>query len=183
MHYADKYWGVPETSDAAFIYYRTDKGGGAPPSTWQQVYAEAKTQGGIVYQGAPYEGLTCDYLELAFAAGGTVLNDDGKKSTINSPQNIKALQLMVDGIKNGAAPKAVTTYMEPRDRPGVDQRPLRLHAQLDLRLRRGQQERRARSRASTRSPRSRPSRAAARPASSAATTASSASTPRTRGWR
>jgi multiple sugar transport system substrate-binding protein len=113
VHYGGKYWGVPETSDAAFIYYRTDKGGGAPPSTWQQVYSQAKAKGGLVYQGAPYEGLTCDYLELAFAAGGTVLSEDGKKSTINSPQNVKALQLMVDGIKNGAAPKAVTTYMEP----------------------------------------------------------------------
>jgi multiple sugar transport system substrate-binding protein len=113
VHYADKFWGVPETSDAAFIYYRTDKGGGTPPSTWQQVYAQAKQHGGIVYQGAPYEGLTCDFLELAFAAGGTVLDDGGKKSTINSPQNVKALQLMVDGIKNGSAPKAVTTYMEP----------------------------------------------------------------------
>ena len=113
VHYGGKYWGVPETSDAAFLYYRTDKGAGTPPSTWQQVYADAAKQGGIVYQGAPYEGLTCDYLELAFAAGGTVLSDDGKKSTINSPQNIKALQLMVSGIKDGAAPKAVTTYMEP----------------------------------------------------------------------
>ena len=113
VHYADKYWGVPETSDAAFIYYRTDKGGGAPPSTWQQVYADAAKQGGIVYQGAPYEGLTCDYLELAFAAGGQVLSADGKKSEINSPANVKALQLMVDGIKGGSAPKAVTTYMEP----------------------------------------------------------------------
>jgi len=113
VHYAGKYWGVPETSDAAFIYYRTDKGGGAPPATWQEVYSKAKAQGGIVYQGAPYEGLTCDFLELAFAAGGSVLNDGGDKSTINSPQNIKALQLMVSGIKDGAAPKAVTTYMEP----------------------------------------------------------------------
>jgi multiple sugar transport system substrate-binding protein len=112
VHYADKYWGVPETSDAAFIYYRTDKGGTAP-TTWQQVYSEAAKEGGLVYQGAPYEGLTCDFLELAFAAGGTVLNDGGTKSTINSPQNIKALQLMVDGLKDGAAPKAVTTYMEP----------------------------------------------------------------------
>jgi multiple sugar transport system substrate-binding protein len=113
VHYAGKYWGVPETSDAAFIYYRTDKGGGAPPQTWQEVYSKAASQGGIVYQGAPYEGLTCDYLELAFAAGGSVLSDDGTKSTINSPENTKALQLMVDGIKSGAAPKAVTTYMEP----------------------------------------------------------------------
>jgi multiple sugar transport system substrate-binding protein len=109
VHYGGKYWGVPETSDAAFIYYK----GGTAPTTWQQVYADAKKTGGLVYQGAPYEGLTCNYLEIAFAAGGTVISDDGKKSTINSPQNIKALKLMVDGIKNGSAPKSVTTYMEP----------------------------------------------------------------------
>ena len=41
-----------------------------------------------------------------------MLSDDGKKSEFDSPENLKALQLMVDGIKNGAAPKAVTTYME-----------------------------------------------------------------------
>jgi len=113
VHYSGKYWGVPSSSDAAFIFYRTDKIKSAP-STWQQVYQVAKNTGGIVYQGAPYEGLTCDYLELAFAAGGKVLSADGKKSAINSPQNVKALQLMVDGIKSGAAPKAVTTYMEPQ---------------------------------------------------------------------
>jgi multiple sugar transport system substrate-binding protein len=113
VHYGGKYWGAPAASDAAFLFYRTDKGGGAPPSTWQEVYSKAKDSGGIVYQGAPYEGLTCDYLELAFAAGGKVLSDDGKKSEISSPENEKALQLMVDGIKNGSAPKAVTTYMEP----------------------------------------------------------------------
>ena len=112
VHYAGKYWGVPETSDAAFLFYRTDKGT-APPATWQAVYQQAAKQGGIVYQGAPYEGLTCDFLELGFAAGGQVLDSSGKKSAFNSPANVKALQLMVDGIKNGAAPKAVTTYMEP----------------------------------------------------------------------
>jgi multiple sugar transport system substrate-binding protein len=83
------------------------------PTTWQAVYQAAAKQGGIVYQGAPYEGLTCDFLELGFAAGGKVLDDTGKKSAFNSPQNVKALQLMVDGIKQGGAPKAVTTYMEP----------------------------------------------------------------------
>jgi len=113
VHYSGKYWGVPETSDAGFLFYRTDKVKSAP-TTWQQVYQQAGQQGGIVYQGAPYEGLTCNYLELAFAAGGTVLSPDGKKSTINSPQNVKALQLMVDGIKSGDAPKSVTTYQEPQ---------------------------------------------------------------------
>jgi multiple sugar transport system substrate-binding protein len=110
--YDGKIWGAPESSDAAFIYYRTDKIK-TEPTTWQQVYSEAQKQGGIVYQGAAYEGLTCDFLELLFAAGGTVLSEDGTKATIDSPESVKALQFMVDGIKNGAAPKAVTTYMEP----------------------------------------------------------------------
>jgi len=113
VHYANKYWGVPASSDAAFLFYRTDKVK-TPPATWQAVYADAAKQGGIVYQGAPYEGLTCDFLELGFAAGGQVLDSSGKKSAFNSPANVKALQLMVDGIKNGSAPKAVTTYMEPQ---------------------------------------------------------------------
>jgi multiple sugar transport system substrate-binding protein len=107
----EKYWGVPKQTDAGFLYYRTDQVDSVPP-TWQAVYDEAKQANGIVYQGAAYEGLTVDYLELAFAAGGKVLSDDGKKSEINSDANIKALQFMVDGIKSGAAPKAVTTYME-----------------------------------------------------------------------
>jgi multiple sugar transport system substrate-binding protein len=115
IHYDNKYFGVPQASDAALMYYRTDKISNFP-TTWQDLYTQAKANGGIVYQGASYEGLTCDYLELAFAAGGKVLSDDGKKSVINSPQNLKALQFMVDGIKSGAAPKAVTTYMEEESR-------------------------------------------------------------------
>jgi trehalose/maltose transport system substrate-binding protein len=115
IHFDNKYFGVPQASDAALMYYRTDRISSFP-QTWQDLYTQAKANGGIVYQGASYEGLTCDFLELAFAAGGKVLSDDGKKSQINSPQNLKALQFMVDGIKSGAAPKAVTTYMEEESR-------------------------------------------------------------------
>jgi multiple sugar transport system substrate-binding protein len=115
IHYNGNYYGVPQATDSAFIYYRSDKVKSVP-QTWQQLYAEAKSKGGLVYQGASYEGLTCDYLELAFAAGGQVLSPDGKKSLINSPANLKALQLMVDGVKTGVAPKAVTTYMEEQSR-------------------------------------------------------------------
>ena len=112
VHFEGKYFGVPETTDAGFLYYNTKKVQSVP-STWQDVYSQAAKSGGIVYQGAAYEGLTCDYLELLFASGGQVLNGDGTKAAINSPQSVRALQLMVDGIKNGSAPKAVTTYMEP----------------------------------------------------------------------
>src|SRR5215216_921245 len=115
VKYDGKFWGVPKQSDAAFLYYRTDQVD-SPPSTWQEVYDIAAKNDGIVYQGAAYEGLTCDFLEIAFAAGGKVLSDDGTKAEFDSPENLKALQFMVDGIKNGAAPKAVTTYMEEQAR-------------------------------------------------------------------
>jgi multiple sugar transport system substrate-binding protein len=111
--YDGKTWGAPETSNAGFLYYRSDAID-SPPTSWQQAYQLAKSSkpGGIVYQGAAYEGLTVDFLELAFAAGGKVLSDDGSKSELDSPENLKALKFMVDGIKSGAAPRSVTTYME-----------------------------------------------------------------------
>jgi multiple sugar transport system substrate-binding protein len=115
VNYNGKTWGVPKQSDAAFIYYDTSAVD-TPPTTWQEVYDLAAKDKGIVYQGAAYEGLTCDFLEIAYAAGGKVLSDDGKKAEFDNPENLKALQFMVDGIKNGAAPKAVTTYMEEQAR-------------------------------------------------------------------
>jgi multiple sugar transport system substrate-binding protein len=110
--YDGKIWGAPSYANAAFIYYRTDKVEEVP-ATWQDLYETAAQEGGIVFQGAAYEGLTCDWLEVAFAAGGTVLSEDGTKATIDSPENVEATKLMADAIKNGAAPKAVGTYMEP----------------------------------------------------------------------
>jgi multiple sugar transport system substrate-binding protein len=115
VNYNGKTWGVPKQSDAAFIYYDTSAVD-TPPATWQEVYDLAAKDKGIVYQGAAYEGLTCDFLEIAYAAGGSVLSEDGKKAEFDNPANLKALQFMVDGIKDGAAPKAVTTYMEEQAR-------------------------------------------------------------------
>jgi multiple sugar transport system substrate-binding protein len=109
--YEGKIWGVPHKTNAGFLYYRTDQVDTAP-KTWQDVYEQAAQNDGIAYQGAAYEGLTVNFLELSFAAGGKVLSDDGKTAEIDSPQNVEVLKFMVDGIKNGAAPKAVTTYME-----------------------------------------------------------------------
>ena len=115
VNYDGKTWGVPKQSDAGFLYYNTEQVDSVP-ATWQDVYKEAAAGDGIVYQGAAYEGLTCNFLEIAYAAGGKVLSDDGTKAEFDNPENLKALQFMVDGIKNGAAKKAVTTYMEEQAR-------------------------------------------------------------------
>ena len=113
--YDGKIWGMPQQTDAAFLYYRKDQIKD-PPQTWQDVYAQAKANDGIVYQGAPYEGLTVDFLEIAYAAGGSVLSEDGKTAQIDSPENVKALQFMADGVKDGTAARGVTTYMEEESR-------------------------------------------------------------------
>jgi multiple sugar transport system substrate-binding protein len=114
-HYQGKYWALPFNTNAGFLYYRTDQVPKAP-SDWTQVYTEAKSKNGIVYQGSQYEGLTVDYLELLYSAGGKVLSGDGKSAAIDSPQATQALSLMVNGIKSGAAPKAVLTYKEEEAR-------------------------------------------------------------------
>lgn len=115
VEYSGRSWAVPKQTNAGFLYYRTDQVSD-PPATWQDVYAQAETENGIAYQGAAYEGLTVNFLEVALAAGGEVLSSDGKESAINSPENLEALQLMVDGTKSGAAVNGVTTYMEEEAR-------------------------------------------------------------------
>jgi multiple sugar transport system substrate-binding protein len=113
--YEDSYWAVPYHTNAGFLYYRTDQVQ-QPPDTWEDVYAAAQENNGIVYQGARYEGLTVNFLELLYSGGGSVLSEDGQEVTVNSPEGEAALQFMAEGIENGAAPKANTTYMEEESR-------------------------------------------------------------------
>ena len=113
--YEDKYWAVPYHTNAGFLYYRTNEVKQAPDA-WEDVYSEAGEDNGIVYQGAAYEGLTVNFLELLYSGGGKVLSDDGQSVEIDSPEGEAALEFMADGVKNGDAPKAVTTYMEEESR-------------------------------------------------------------------
>ena len=159
---------MPQQTDAAFLYYRTDQVDEVP-ATWQEVYEVAGQNDGIVYQGAPYEGLTCDFLEIAYAAGGEVLSEDGTEAVIDSPENVAALEFMVDGVKDGIAANGVTTYMEEESRRYFESGKATFMRNWPYAYSLGQKKG-PRSRASSPSRRSRSSRAAARRPSSAATT-------------
>jgi multiple sugar transport system substrate-binding protein len=113
--YEDSYWAVPYHTNAGFLYYRTDQVEQAP-ATWEDVYAAAGENNGIVYQGARYEGLTVNFLELLYSGGGAVLSEDGQEVEVNSPEGEAALEFMAQGVQEGTAPKAVTTYMEEESR-------------------------------------------------------------------
>ena len=113
--YEGKYWALPHNSNAALLYYRTDAVEDAP-ATWEDTYALAAENDGIVYQGAAYEGLTCDFLELLYSADGQVVSDDGKTSAIDSDATRQVLDFLVEGVKDGTAANGVTTYMEEESR-------------------------------------------------------------------
>jgi multiple sugar transport system substrate-binding protein len=122
--YKGQVYGAPFFEDQGFLYYRKDlldKAHMSVPKTWQQLESEAATlahQGkvkyGYVWQGASYEGLTCDFMEYLGSAGGSVLNSSMTQSTLNSAAGQKAISFMRSLVTSGASPPAVTTFQEPQ---------------------------------------------------------------------
>ncbi|HET9966735.1 MAG TPA: ABC transporter substrate-binding protein [Streptosporangiaceae bacterium] len=122
--YKGKVYGSPLFEDQGFMYYRKDllsKAGLQPPTTWEQLESEAKTlvskglvKYGFVFQGASYEGLTCNFMEYLTSAGGSATNSDYSKATLDSPAAVKAVTFMRSLITSGATPAAVSTFQEPQ---------------------------------------------------------------------
>ena len=106
---------MPFNTNAGLLYWNKTKVH-TPPTTWQQAYQMARTDGGLGYQGQSYEGLTVDFLELLYSAGGSVLSPNGKSATIDSPKAQQVLSFMQQGMKDGAVPQSVLTYTEEESR-------------------------------------------------------------------
>jgi trehalose/maltose transport system substrate-binding protein len=122
--YNGQVYGAPLYEDEGFLYYRKDllaKEHMTVPTTWEQLESDATTlvhkgdvKYGYVWQGDSYEGLTCNFMEYLGSAGGTALNSNLTKATIDSPAGQKALTFMRSLITSGASPSAVTTMQEPQ---------------------------------------------------------------------
>jgi multiple sugar transport system substrate-binding protein len=120
--YKGKIYGSPMFEDQGFMYYRKDllaKEGMSPPTTWEQLQSEAKTlvskglvKYGFVWQGASYEGLTCNFMEYLASAGGTATKSDYSTATLDSPAAIKAVTFMRGLVTSGVTPAAITTFQE-----------------------------------------------------------------------
>jgi multiple sugar transport system substrate-binding protein len=120
--YKGKVYGSPLFEDQGFMYYRKDllaKEGMSPPTTWEQLESDAKTlvskglvKYGFVWQGASYEGLTCNFMEYLASAGGTATNSDFTKATLDSPEAVKAVTFMRSLVTSGVTPATVTTFQE-----------------------------------------------------------------------
>jgi multiple sugar transport system substrate-binding protein len=119
--YKSQIYGAPLFEDQGFLYYRKDllKKDHLPvPKTWQQVVSESKTMQskhqvkyGYVFQGADYEGATCNFAEFLADAGGSVLNSGDTKAVLGSPA-VKALSFERSLVAQGISPKAESTFQE-----------------------------------------------------------------------
>ncbi|SJZ69854.1 ABC transporter substrate-binding protein [Consotaella salsifontis] len=118
---------LPMFADAPALYYRKDlleKYGMEPPKTWAELEKDAKQilekegdsgLNGFVFQGAPYEGLTCNGLEwVASHGGGQIVEPDGE-ITINNDKAVAALKQAAGWIGT-IAPQGVLSYQEEEAR-------------------------------------------------------------------
>jgi trehalose/maltose transport system substrate-binding protein len=118
---------LPFYMSAGTLYYRADLlrkyGYAQPPQTWTELARAARRiqQGersrgrkdfwGYVWQGAPYEGLTCNALEWqASYGGGHVIEDSGAVS-VNNPRAIRAMKTAASWVGT-ISPPGVIAYME-----------------------------------------------------------------------
>lgn len=118
-----KLYAIPWYIDAGMLYYRKDlleRYGFLPPKTWHELVKMALTITqkepdiyGFIWQGKQYEGLVCNVLEYFWSNQGDVLRDG--KVVIHRPENVEALQFMVDLINRYKVtpPLVITAIEEP----------------------------------------------------------------------
>jgi len=119
VKYNGKIWAAPLHTDAGILYYRTDITP-SPPTTWQELAAMAgqamasnKTRWGYVWQGAQYEGMLCNFVEVLSSYGASIFDNasNPKKVVVNSDAALQALTEMISWI-NTISPPDVVKYQE-----------------------------------------------------------------------
>jgi trehalose/maltose transport system substrate-binding protein len=120
--YQGKVYGSPLFEDQGFLYYRKDlltKENLPVPQTWEQLESEAEqlqkaglVKYGYVWQGASYEGLTCNYMEFLTDAGGQATNSSYTTASLDSQASVKAVTFMRSLVTTGVSPSAVSTFQE-----------------------------------------------------------------------
>ncbi len=126
----DKLIAVPMYTDAPALYYRKDlldKHSKEVPQTWSEMEQTAaeimkaeRASGstdmyGYVFQGAAYEGLTCNGLEWINSNGGGQIVDPSGEITINNPKAAEAIN-MAAKWPGTIAPPGVLAYQEEDSR-------------------------------------------------------------------
>ncbi len=117
-HYDGVLYRWPLIADVGLLYWRKDLMD-TPPRTpdqliglGSQLIADGAVNTGFVWQGRQYEGLSCDFVEMLSAFGGSWLNPQSGEPSLDSPEALEAVAWMRRLINEGISPKAVTNYSE-----------------------------------------------------------------------
>ena len=117
-HYDGVLYRWPLIADVGLLYWRKDLMD-TPPRTpdqliglGSQLIADGAVNTGFVWQGRQYEGLSCDFVEMLSAFGGSWLNPQSGEPSLDSPEALEAVAWMRSLINEGISPKAVTNYSE-----------------------------------------------------------------------
>jgi len=109
-------WAAPYATNAGFLYYRTDLVS-RPPTTWAELISvgrDAALRAGIepfVGQGAQYEGMVVQYLELLWGAGGDLFSETGAVDFEVGPA-LLALRFLADARRSGFLAQDFSTMDE-----------------------------------------------------------------------
>ncbi|MFF8883551.1 ABC transporter substrate-binding protein [Streptomyces flaveolus] len=123
--YQGRLYAVPYVTNAGLLLYRKDilaKEGLPPPRTWAELEREARTiapkygLNGYAGQLLPYEGLTVNAVEAIYSAGGSILDDDGSRVTVDSAAVREGIGFLARGIREGWITKDALTYTEEESR-------------------------------------------------------------------
>ncbi|HYE35896.1 ABC transporter substrate-binding protein [Methylocaldum sp.] len=116
--YMDALWAMPFTTNAQLLWYRTDRVR-APPDTWDDMLGLAEElgkNGRIQIQGERYEGLTVLFASLLASAGGRILDEGGKRVSLEPEPTRKALSMMRRLATSPSADPGLSTSREDQAR-------------------------------------------------------------------
>jgi len=118
---------LPFYVNLGLLYYRTDLlakyGFSHPPATWDELEGMSRKiqQGeraggnpafwGYVWQGAAYEGLTCDALEWQASFGGGHIIEPGGTISVRNPHTVEAFEMAARWVGT-ISPASVLSYTE-----------------------------------------------------------------------
>jgi len=117
---------VPVRTDMGLLFYRSDlldSAGVAPPATYDQLADAARRLSappavwGYVWQGAQYEGLVCNFLEVLTGYGGYWIDPSTDDVGLDDPQSVAAAAFLARCAQGGnISPPGVTTNQEEQSR-------------------------------------------------------------------
>lgn len=122
--YEGKCYGVPWVAETRCLFYNKDmfaEAGVEPPTTWDELIAVGETIRDKIGEGRAFAmagtnawDLLHNWAILLWQNGGSLLNEDNTKATLNSAAGVEAMNWYVSLVGKGLADQACAEYNQPQ---------------------------------------------------------------------